>query len=301
MSSARWLATLGLLVSLGLGAFPATAAAQTAAFCQPGESPSFQLGFADLKYALGYIMGDPIECEHPNSGNGDTLQQTTTGLAVYRQASNTPEFTDGWNHWALSTGGVIAWSGTDQPTAAGPPPPGPAAAPGAPCVDVGAGVCLQASVELTQTITLMATSQTAVGLLRTAGKAGYVIHYGNLPPDVLGLFRPNGRDVVVSNDLRDFPAVDRGPVVAHELQHVSDFLSRGRALDTPDGCISTETNAFHTESTVWLELSGGHLPQATNDLEQELNMITQAIVDDPVGFANRLSLVYHDECSGGRT
>jgi len=300
-SLVRVVSALGLVASLGAGAFPATAAAQpAAAFCQPNESPSFHFGFADLKFALGYIMGDPIECEHPNSDNGDTLQQTTTGLAVYVQATNTPEFTDGWNHWALSVGGVVAWSGTDQPGAtAAAPPVVPAASTDMPCVDVGAGVCLRAADDLSQTITMLAASQTAVPLLRTAGKAGYLIHYGNLPQDVLGLFRPKTHDVVVNNGLRGYPVVDRGPVIAHELQHVSDWVSQGAALDTPDGCIATETQAFHTESAVWLELRGGRLTAATNDLEQEFNTISQAIASDPNGFAARLTLLYHDECSGG--
>ena len=59
---------------------------------------------------IGDAMGDPLECEHPDSANGDTLQQTTTGLAIYRQNTNTPEFTDGFNHWVLGNDGLQAWA-----------------------------------------------------------------------------------------------------------------------------------------------------------------------------------------------
>jgi hypothetical protein len=85
----------------------------TAAYCQPGQSPTFALGVADLKQQLGDTMGAPLECEHPVSANGDTIQQTTTGLVIYRAATNTVMFTDGWRHWALTARGVVRWEGTD--------------------------------------------------------------------------------------------------------------------------------------------------------------------------------------------
>lgn len=55
-------------------------------------------------------MGQPLECEHPDSVSGDTLQRTTTGLAFYRKSSNTPTFTDGTTHWALTPDGVQTWA-----------------------------------------------------------------------------------------------------------------------------------------------------------------------------------------------
>jgi hypothetical protein len=304
-SFARWLLALGLLVA-GIG-LPTTAAAQEAGFCQPGQSPAFVFGFANLKLALGSVMGDPVECEHPNSDNGDTLQQTTTGLAIYRQATNTPEFTDGWNHWALTVQGLMAWTATDQPSAsatpsqsAATPPPQSAPAPPAnaiQCVDVGAGICLNSVSGLADTVVLLTRTTIATPLVRAAGKGGYTIRFGSLPADVLGLFSPTRRVVIISTDLLSYPAIDRAPVLAHELQHVSDWISQGRQLDTTAGCLATETNAFHTESETWLELHSGRLSLAANDLEQEFNSITRAIQTDPAGFAERLTTLYHDECS----
>jgi S1-C subfamily serine protease len=82
-------------------------------FCAPGETASFSFGFAHLKELLGQTMGQPIECEHANPDNGDTLQQTSTGLSFYRKATNTPTFTDGWNHWAWTFRGLVYWTGSD--------------------------------------------------------------------------------------------------------------------------------------------------------------------------------------------
>jgi hypothetical protein len=100
---------------------PASSAlAQAAPFCSPGTSPRFVAGFADLKAQVGAAMGDPLECEHTDGSTGDVLQQTTTGLAFWRKSTNTPTFTDGFHHWALTPGGLVAWDGqsVDPPSTA---------------------------------------------------------------------------------------------------------------------------------------------------------------------------------------
>ena len=80
-------------------------------FCLPGETPRFVFGIADLKQQLGAQMGDPIECEHVDPSSGDTIQLTTTGLAYYRQRTNTPTFFNGLDRWALTDRGLVQWSG----------------------------------------------------------------------------------------------------------------------------------------------------------------------------------------------
>lgn len=108
----------------------------TAPFCRPGEPPAFLFGFATLKGLLGDLMGDALECQHPNPQNGDVLQQTSTGLAFWRKSTNTNTFTNGNQHWALTTAGFVTWFGdaidppaNAQPATGGasPPPTAPAA------------------------------------------------------------------------------------------------------------------------------------------------------------------------------
>lgn len=91
-----------------------------APFCEPGKTPQFVFGFATLKEQVGAAMGEPLECEHPQPENGDTLQITTTGLAYYRKSTNTPTFTDGSRHWALTDKGLVEWTGESiDPPASG--------------------------------------------------------------------------------------------------------------------------------------------------------------------------------------
>jgi hypothetical protein len=93
-------------------AIASPAAGQSAEFCASDQSPRFKFGFAALRASVGDAMGEPIECEHANPENGDTLQHTTHGLSFYRKSTNTPTFTDGFHHWALTVDGLVSWTGS---------------------------------------------------------------------------------------------------------------------------------------------------------------------------------------------
>ena len=100
---------------------PRNAPKPAATRCGPGQTPTFSLGFASLKALLGDVVGDPTTCEFADpNGSGDMLQQTTQGLAFWRKSSNTPMYTNGSVHWALTPAGLVQWTGAsvDPPTAA---------------------------------------------------------------------------------------------------------------------------------------------------------------------------------------
>ena len=111
------LTVIAAAVILGVtAAVPRTAAAQEAPHCPPGQSARFLFGIAALQQRLGATIGVPLECEHVSAANGDTIQHTTTGLAYYRPEINTPMFTDGQTHWALSNNQILMWrSGSVEP------------------------------------------------------------------------------------------------------------------------------------------------------------------------------------------
>ena len=98
---------------LGALLAPGAVAAQTgpAPFCQAGQAPEFTMGFKALYDRLFSEMGQPVECEHADPASGDVLQRTTTGLAVYRPATNTPGFANGTRHWAVTPRGLLFWDG----------------------------------------------------------------------------------------------------------------------------------------------------------------------------------------------
>lgn len=112
---------------------PASAFAASADRCAAGQAPGFVFGFADLHTRLGEQMGQAVSCEFADpKGTGDVHQQTTRGLAFWRKSTNTPTFTNGDDHWAVTSGGFVHWTGSsiDPPVVAAPPvPPKTAAAP----------------------------------------------------------------------------------------------------------------------------------------------------------------------------
>jgi hypothetical protein len=95
-------------------------APQTMPQCEVGQWPEFNYGFAALHLDLGAEMGEPLECEHATTALGDTDQHTSTGLALYDRASNTPSFHHASDNWALTAKGLVFWSGAEAqvPTAA---------------------------------------------------------------------------------------------------------------------------------------------------------------------------------------
>jgi hypothetical protein len=85
--------------------------ADAAPFCDQDKAVEWLPALVPLTEQLGETMGDPIECAHPAGDSDDTLQQTSTGLALLRATTGAPTFTDGTNHWALIASGLVTWTG----------------------------------------------------------------------------------------------------------------------------------------------------------------------------------------------
>ena len=112
------------MVSATLFGSPGLAAAQLAPYCQTPAPPAFEGRLAELKGAIGAVMGDAMECAHVDNVSGDLVQRTSTGLAYVRTSTGVPTFTDGSHHWAIAPMGLVEWDGAspDPPGAMAPPP-----------------------------------------------------------------------------------------------------------------------------------------------------------------------------------
>lgn len=79
--------------------------------------PKFKLRFKVLCEALGpqcaTIVGEPLENEHYGP-NGDSLQQTTKGLMVWRKADNWIAFTNGSRTWVNGPFGIAERGNDDR-------------------------------------------------------------------------------------------------------------------------------------------------------------------------------------------
>lgn len=296
------------LVLVALLGIVQPAAAQTLppSSCPPGASPSFQLGFAALKAEVGEAMGQPIECERANPENGDTLQRTTTGLAFYRKSTNTPTFTDGYRHWALTPAGLVPWTGASvdppMPAVAATSPdivdaPPPAGAAGG-CIGVGARTCLRTDPALGGAVAALQTTPVGTDLLRTAADANVSVRVGQVAPNAWAQYTPRTRIVLLSREISGFSAQGQAAVLAHELQHAADWAQIGSSVGTTQGCFDTEATAFRTQTAVWTAFYPRGLPRATNDLEQQLNNVSRSIQSNPDSFYRQLTQLYQRECAG---
>ena len=101
----------GCIVALALAIFVVVFAVATAhadAECQ------FVLGFKTIRGLIGHeIVGDCLENEHHNE-IGDSVQQTTGGLLVWRKADNWTAFTDGYRTWINGPNGLVQRLNTER-------------------------------------------------------------------------------------------------------------------------------------------------------------------------------------------
>src|SRR5438128_9674808 len=66
----------------------------------------FKLGFKLLRDQIPDTVGNCQVDEHYNLLNGDSLQETTKGLMVWRKIDNFTAFTDGYRTWVNGPFGV---------------------------------------------------------------------------------------------------------------------------------------------------------------------------------------------------
>ncbi len=101
-----------LRVALSLALLAAVFSGPVSAFAAEC-APHYEAGFAALSRMLGDQMGDALTCEFPDpNGSGDVHQKTTLGLAFWRKSTNTPTFTNGFDHWGLTAQGALHWTGS---------------------------------------------------------------------------------------------------------------------------------------------------------------------------------------------
>jgi hypothetical protein len=108
-----------------------TAFAQTPGSGAVANQPAaeFRLGFRALADRIPDVVGRPVEEEHYGA-NGDSLQQTTRGLMVWRKADNWTAFTDGSRSWVNGPNGPRDRANGERfPWEATPESPAPGAAP----------------------------------------------------------------------------------------------------------------------------------------------------------------------------
>ena len=283
--------------------------------CPAGTAPEFALGFGELKAWLGDRMGEPLSCERFGP-EGDALQQTTRGLARYRKGSNTPSFTSGSEHWALTGRGFVYWTGRaldppedatvletpDEAQAAQERPTPPALAtaipsasrirlpaedpgeviPGLPRWLQKALILLQEYDRWNGTVLVPSIARTAVAARPLGG--------------AWGMFVPRTRILLVDTSLASESPEAVATVLAHEADHAVDTFHYGPPANSV-GCYTFEISAFALQARVWESLQGpSGKPDPQTPLEEELNLILKQARTNAGALIEALKSNYRDEC-----
>lgn len=122
--------TVGSAAPAAAPAAPAMPAAAPQAAPSGGGTCSFALGFKMLHDLIPSTVGDCLGDEWHDPDNGDALQQTTSGLLVWRKADNWTAFTDGNLTWINGPQGLQSRPNGDRfPWETPTPPSGPPSSP----------------------------------------------------------------------------------------------------------------------------------------------------------------------------
>lgn len=264
-----------LIFTLGIGVNPQ--AVRAATFCEVDQVPQFLFGIGYLKSLLGPVMGDPVECEHTNPKNGDALQHTTTGLAFYRKATNTPTFTDGWNHWAWTEDGLIRWVGDSVDP---------------PLMTVFSSITdgLRVLVDWEEDVSIL------IDINRLLQDMASSIKFMNLSGNALGAYFPRSKLVGLNENLQtETPAV-LSMVLAHEGQHALDHYL-GLLIGNSRACFDAELRAFDVQIMLWQAMWGtdGLVDEAT-DTERMFNHMLWTKLNVPGLYRSAIVDLYDEQC-----
>jgi hypothetical protein len=294
----RALLPLIAAVSMYLLAFPGSSAL---------AASEFRLGFATLASMIPQLAGAPLEDEWHNPTTGDTLQQTTTGMMVWRKADNWTAFTDGHTTWINGPYGVQArlnnqrfvWEAASPPPAAGAPAaaPPPATAPAS----------LPATVEAWTQIYQDQTLKDALAMAYThapdwrqfadrAAQRQTRVQWGTLGDNVGGLTRTSITQsglrvsITISERLRQEPLQVVAAVLAHEIYHAATT----DATRDSETCYQNEVGAFTWESQVWRNLPR---PDTATSYTRFEDRLVQIVDSGRIEEFVRSSPSYQRQCS----
>lgn len=234
-------------------------------------------------------MGEPLECEHGNPDNGDTLQQTTTGLAFYRQYTSTPTFTNGWDHWAWTASGLVYWVGNsiDPPGVFVPTPLEPS----------GGGESPSAPSDLQVAIDFLAGYQSQVPrmdeIVATLSAMTSRTSYQAMPANVLGSY--SGGWITLNTDLQSETLAVVAMVLAHEGQHALDDLNG--LLGPGQACYDAEVRAFTVQVLLWSSIYGiDGKPAPLTGIEGNFNYFLDQFLRSPLTFVETIIALYGEQC-----
>jgi hypothetical protein len=145
---------------------------------------------------------------------------------------------------------------------------------------------------------LLASNPDTLHLRDVLDSSGVGIQFSAMAPGIYARYSVQRRTIEIDSRWAEATPETLAAVIAHEATHAEDAVSGYLATGGTRACIDSEVRAFHTAARFWL----GHFgpagkPQASTDLERQLNLIAQRERADPASLETVIRQTYTGQCA----
>ena len=124
------------------------------------------------------------------------------------------------------------------------------------------------------------------------------VHFVPMAAGVYARYSVARHVIEIDDRWADSDSFTLAAVIAHEATHAQDAVSGYLASGGAAACIDSEIRAFRTSALFWLAVFGpGGKPDATDELDRQLNSITDRELRDPRGLDDLVRQTYTQQCS----
>jgi len=119
-----------------------------------------------------------------------------------------------------------------------------------------------------------------------------------MAPGVYARYSVARHVIEIDDRWMDSDNITLAAVIAHEATHTRDAVSGYLATGGASACIDSEVRAFRTSALFWISVYGSvGKPDATNELDRQLNSIADRQLRDPRGLEDLVRQTYSAQCS----
>ena len=241
---------------------------------------TFDRGFKALRDLIGHhVVGDCLENEHYNA-IGDSNQQTTRGLMVWRKLDNHTVFTDGYHTWIRTGNGFAVRLNTDRfEWENDPPEPTPTPTP-------------YIDPQLGQAFKIIRSTESGEKVYQWFVQSGASARFHETKWHG-GVFFGKTNSIYINPNHRNDPPSAAAWLV-HETIHAA-LPDTGH--ESAEACYEEETIAFQWQAQFWLDLYGEH-GNGKNDFQSRfMNANVRRYLQGAIGDLVRGDEAYQEQCS----
>jgi hypothetical protein len=168
----------------------------------------------------------------------------------------------------------------------------------APNTYVGAGAVPVYDQQVLTALSLLDTSPATNQVRSVLYSNRVAVHFVSMAPSAYARYSVPRHVIEIDEQWQDVDPVTLAAVLAHEATHAQDAVSGYLATGGAPACIDSEVKAFRTSALFWADEYGRPgKPEPRNDLEVQMNAISQRQFGDPLGLEDLVRHTYVQQCA----